>query len=119
MIKNKKTVYVGMSADIIHKGHINILKKASIYGDVIVGLLTDQAIASYKSIPYLNYEKRKLVIKNIKFVKKVVPQKTLDYVENLELLKPNYVFHGDDWKNGPQKKTRSRVISVLKRGQEN
>ena len=102
-----------MSADIIHKGHINILKTASKYGDVTVGLLTDQAIASYKNIPYLDYKKRKVVIENIKYVKRVVSQKTLDYVENLKLIKPDFVVHGDDWKSGVQKKTRHRVIQAL------
>ena len=67
----KKTVYVGLAADILHKGHINILKTANRYGEVTVGLLTDQAIASYKNIPYLDYNKRKVVIENIKYVKKV------------------------------------------------
>ena len=101
----KKIVYVGMSADIVHKGHINILKKAHSLGNVIVGLLTDEAIASYKKIPYLDFEKRKTVIENIKYVKKVIPQKTLDYVSNLKLIKPNYVVHGNDWKTGVQKKS--------------
>ena len=114
-MKKTKTVYVGLSADILHKGHINILKTASSYGDVIVGLLTDQAISSYKNIPYLDYEKRKVVIENIKYVKKVIPQKTLDYVENLNLIKPEYIVHGDDWKSGVQKKTRDRVIKTLKK----
>ncbi len=115
-MRNNKKVYVGLSADILHKGHINILKIAKKYGDVIVGLLTDEAIASYKkNIPYLNYEKRKVVLANTKYVKKVIPQKTLDYVENLNLVKPDYVVHGDDWKNGVQKKTRSRVIKTLKK----
>ena len=114
-MKNKKIVYVGLSADIMHEGHINILKTANKYGEVIVGLLTDQAIASYKNIPYLDYKKRKVVIENVKYVKKVIPQKTLDYVENLNLIKPNYVVHGDDWKTGVQKKTRQRVISTLKK----
>ena len=72
----KKTVYVGLAADIIHKGHINILKTASQLGDVTVGLLTDKAISSYKKIPHLNYEQREAVIKNIKFIKKVLQQKT-------------------------------------------
>ena len=111
----KKIVYVGLSADILHKGHINILKTASLYGEVCVGLLTDQAIASYKNIPYLDYKKRKVVIENIKYVKKVIPQKTLDYVENLNIIKPDYVVHGDDWKTGVQKKTRDRVIKTLKK----
>jgi phosphoenolpyruvate phosphomutase / 2-hydroxyethylphosphonate cytidylyltransferase len=110
----KKIVYVGLAADILHKGHINILKTANKYGRVIVGLLTDQAIASYKNIPYLDYEKRKVVIENIKYVKKVIPQNTLDYVSNLKLIKPDYVIHGNDWKTGVQKKTRERVIKTLK-----
>ena len=111
----KKIVYVGLSADILHKGHINILKIASSYGSVCVGLLTDQAIASYKNIPYLDYEKRKVVLENIKYVKKVIPQKTLDYVQNLELIRPDYVVHGDDWKSGVQKETRKRVLKTLKK----
>lgn len=111
----KKKVYVGLSADILHKGHINILRTASLYGDVYVGLLTDQAISSYKNIPYLDFDKRKVVVENIKYVKKVIPQKTLDYVENLNLIKPNYVVHGDDWKKGVQKETRKRVIQALKK----
>ena len=114
MIK-KKIVYVGLSADIVHEGHINILKIANSYGDVVVGLLTDNAIASYKNIPYLDYKKRKVVIENVKYVKKVIPQKTLDYVDNLKLIKPDFVVHGDDWKTGVQKKTRQRVISTLKK----
>ena len=114
-MKKSKIVYVGLSADILHKGHINILKKANSYGDVYVGLLTDQAISSYKNIPFLDYQKRKVVVENIKYVKKVIPQKTLDYVENLNLIKPDYVVHGDDWKTGVQKKTRERVIKKLKK----
>jgi len=111
----RKKVYVGLAVDIIHEGHINILKKANSYGDVIVGLLTDEAIASYKNIPYLDFKRRKIVIQNIKYVKKVISQDTLDYVPNLNLLKPDFVVHGDDWKTGVQKKTRERVIKALKK----
>ena len=114
-MKNKKNVYVGLSADILHEGHINILKIAKRYGNVIVGLLTDEAIASYKNIPYLDFKKRKVVVENIKYVSRVIPQKTLDYVENLNLIKPDYVVHGDDWKTGVQKQTRNRVIKTLKK----
>ena len=114
-MKFKKKVYVGLSVDIIHEGHINILKTANKYGDVIVGLLTDEAIASYKMIPYLNYERRKFIVQNIKYVKKVIPQKTLSYVSNLNIIKPDYVVHGDDWKKGIQKKTRSEVIKTLRK----
>jgi len=111
----KKKVYVGLAVDIIHEGHINILKTASKLGDVTVGLLTDEAIASYKNIPYFDYNQRKIIIQNIKYVKKVIPQYTLSYVPNLNLLRPDFVVHGDDWKNGVQKKTRSNVIKTLKK----
>jgi len=111
----KKIVYVGLSADILHEGHINILKAANSLGKVIVGLLTDKAISTYKKLPLLNYKQREIVLKNIKYVKKVIPQNTLDYSDNLIKLKPNYVVHGDDWKTGIQKKTRQKVIKVLKR----
>ena len=114
-MKLKKKVYVGLSVDIIHEGHINILKIASKYGEVIVGLLTDEAIASYKNIPYLNYNRRKIIVQNIKYVKKVIPQNTLSYVPNLNLIKPNFVVHGDDWKKGVQKQTRQDVIKTLKK----
>ena len=114
-MKTRKKAYVGLAVDIIHEGHINILKIANSYGDVIVGLLTDEAIASYKSIPYLNYNRRKIIIQNIKYVKKVVPQKTLDYVHNLNIIRPDFVVHGDDWRTGIQKKTRDRIIKTLKK----
>jgi phosphoenolpyruvate phosphomutase / 2-hydroxyethylphosphonate cytidylyltransferase len=114
MKKNKKIVYVGLSADILHEGHINVLKTAYKLGEVTVGLLTDQAIASYKKIPHLNFKQREIVLKNMKFVNKVIPQNTLDYRPNLKLLKPDYVVHGDDWKTGIQKKTRLQVIKTLK-----
>lgn len=108
-----KKVYVGMSADLVHPGHMNILKVAAEYGEVIVGLLTDKAIASYKRLPYMTYEQRKSVIENIKGVKEVIPQDSLDYRPNLELIKPDIVVHGDDWKEGVQAKTRQQVIDTL------
>tara|TARA_Y100001958_G_scaffold159801_1_gene163350 strand:- start:2476 stop:3771 length:1296 start_codon:yes stop_codon:yes gene_type:complete len=107
-------VYVGMSADLIHPGHMNILKVASTYGDVTVGLLTDKAISTYKRLPIMNFEDRFEVISNIKFVNNVIEQRTLDYTENLKNLKPKYVVHGDDWTTGIQKNIRKKVIEVLK-----
>jgi len=108
-----KTVYVGMSADLVHPGHINILKEASKLGEVVVGLLTDHAIASYKRLPYMKYEQRKEVIENIKGISDVIPQNALDYRENLNKLKPDFVVHGDDWQNGIQRETRQQVIDTL------
>ena len=74
-----KVVYVGMCADLIHHGHLNIIKEAKKYGDVVIGLLTDSAIASYKRLPALSYEERKIVVENIVGVSRVIPQETLDY----------------------------------------
>lgn len=108
-----KKVYVGMSADLVHPGHLNVIAKAASLGEVTVGLLTDAAIASYKRVPFMTFEQRKQVIENIKGVHNVVPQTTLDYAPNLEELKPDYVVHGDDWKEGVQKKTRQKVIDCL------
>ncbi|PKP08785.1 MAG: phosphoenolpyruvate mutase [Bacteroidetes bacterium HGW-Bacteroidetes-4] len=109
-----KKVYVGMSADMIHPGHLNIIKEAQKLGYVIVGLLTDKAIASYKRLPTLKYEQRKIIIENIKGVSEVVPQHELDYAPNLREIKPDYVVHGDDWQKGVQQQTRQKVIDTLK-----
>lgn len=109
----KKTVYVGMSADMIHPGHLNIIREACKLGSVTVGVLTDAAIASYKRLPYLTYEQRAEIVSSIKGVDRVVSQTTLDYVPNLLELKPDYVVHGDDWKEGVQKKTRQRIIETM------
>ena len=109
----RKKVYVGMSADIIHTGHLNILHEAQKYGRVTVGVLTDAAIASYKRLPYLTYGQRATIVSNLKGVEEVVPQTQLDYTENLLRLKPDYVVHGDDWKHGVQQKTREKIIETL------
>jgi len=115
-MKNKKKIaYIGLSADILHAGHINIIKTASKFGKVVAGLLTDQAIATYKPIPTLNYRQREIILKNIKQVSKVIPQHTLDYRPNLNLIKPNFVLHGDDWRTGVQKETRGQVILTLRK----
>lgn len=109
-----KKVYVGMSADLVHPGHLSIIKEAKKLGEVTVGLLTDEAIASYKRLPHMEYELRKEVVENIKGVNEVIPQTTLDYRPNLKKIKPDYVVHGDDWKEGIQSQTRQQVIEVLK-----
>lgn len=106
-------VYVGMSADLVHPGHINLISKAAELGDLTVGLLTDQAIASYKRLPFLEYAQREQVVKNIKGVQQVVPQETLDYRANLRAHKPDVVVHGDDWQEGVQKVVRQQVIDTL------
>lgn len=114
-MKKKKIIYVPMGADILHTGHLNIINKAKKYGQIIIGLFTDSAIAEYKTFPLINYNQRLEIIKNIKGVNKIVKQKTWDYSYNLNKIKPDFLIHGDDWKKGIQKKTRLKVLKLLKR----
>ena len=109
----KKTVYVAMSGDLLHPGHINIVQEAAKLGSVTVGLLTDEAISAYKRLPYLKYDQRKTVIENLRGVDEVITQDTWDYRPNLKKLKPDYVVHGDDWKTGVQAKIRQGVIDTI------
>ena len=111
----KKKAYVPLAVDFLHEGHINILKTANKYGEVIVGLLSDEAIANYKTIPILKYKSRELLVKNLKYVSKVVPQKSDDYTFNLNKIRPDFFVHGDDWKYDNRKKTRNKVIKTLKK----
>lgn len=110
-----KKVYVALSADLLHHGHINVLSKAAELGEITIGLLTDVAIARYKRLPFLSYEQRKQIVENIKGVVAVIPQETLDYVPNLCKIKPDFVVHGDDWRTGVQKDIREKVINTLKK----
>jgi len=99
-MKKIKTVYVALSADLIHPGHLNIINKASKLGELTIGLLTDNAIASYKRVPIMEYNDRLKIISSIKGVKKVIQQNTHDYTKNLRKIKPDFVVHGNDWKQG-------------------
>lgn len=108
-----KTVYMCFSTDILHSGHIAIIKKAAKLGELVVGVLSDEAVASYKRFPLLPFEERKALLDNVTGVSKVIEQKELSYKENLEALKPDYVVHGDDWQTGFQKPIRDEVVEVL------
>ena len=108
-----KKIYVSLIADLLHAGHINILKKASELGEVTVGLLTLKACGELNDIPYLDYEKRKAVLENLSIVKNVIPQNTASYLDNLRNFKPDFVVHGDDWKTNFQKKYREEVLDEL------
>ena len=113
MIIMEKTVYVGMAADIIHKGHINLLNEASKYGKVIVGLLTDEAIESYKRKPIFNYENRYIVISSLRQVHKVIQQESKYWRNNIKLLQPDHVVHGDDWNVGVMNDIKKDVVETL------
>jgi len=109
-----KKVYVSLIADLLHAGHINVLKEAAKLGEVTVGLLTLQACGELNDIPYLEYENRKEVLENLNMVVAVIAQNSATYRENLEKLKPDFVVHGDDWIHTSQQKYREEVIEVLK-----
>ena len=110
---DKKTVYVPMAADTIHPGHLNIINIAASLGRVVVGLFTDEAISTYKKTPAMNFEMRKIVVLGLKGVDEVIPQLSRDYEPNLRLLKPDYMVHGTDWREGPLSEVRKRAIDVM------
>ncbi len=108
-----RTVYMCFSADMLHSGHMAILKKAQKLGRLVIGVLSDEAVASYKRYPLVPFAERKALMENIAGVSKVVEQKELGYTENLRVLKPDFVVHGDDWQTGFQKPIRDEALRVL------
>ena len=112
-MKKTSNIYVGMSIDILHHGHINIIEKASNYGKVIVGLLSDKAISTGKRVPLLTFEQRKKIVENLKNVSEIVIQDEWDYSKNLIKYKPDYMIHGDDWLSGPLAPYRELAIKAL------
>ena len=108
-----RTVYMCFSSDIIHGGHIAIIRKAARLGKLIIGVLSDEAVASYKRFPLVPESERRIMFENITGVYKVVDQKTLSYKENLEKLHPDIVVHGDDWITGFQRPIRDEVTAIL------
>ena len=110
---NERTVYMCFSTEYIHSGHIAIINKARRLGRLIVGVLSDEAVSSFKRYPLIPFEERKALIENIAGVERVVTQETLSYASNLRELKPDYVVHGDDWCEGFQKPIRQEVCEVL------
>ena len=111
---NDKKVYIALAADIIHPGHLKIINEGAKYGKVIVGVLTDEAISSYKRLPVFDLNTRVEIVENIRNVSQVITQKSVSYKENLVLIKPDYVIHGDDWRLGAQRKVRQGVIDIIK-----
>lgn len=109
----RKRIYIAFAADIIHSGHINIIEQGAKHGDVIIGLLTDEAIATYKRVPILDFETRRQIFAQFRQVTQIVQQDTLSYRTNLLDLKPDIVLHGDDWKSGLQSLVRGEVLQTL------
>lgn len=111
-IRNR-TVYMCFSTDMLHSGHIALIKRAKKLGKLIIGVLSDEAIVSYKRFPLLPFTERKVMFENITGVYCVIKQETLSYRENIEKLQPTYVVHGDDWKSGFQRPIRDEVVFSL------
>ena len=111
-MKNK-IVYIALSVDVLHHGHINLINHAKKYGTVVAGLLTDKAISAQKKIPLLNFSQRKKILENINGISKVIIQNEWEYSKNILKLKPDYMVHGDDWKFGSDKNLRSFTIKAL------
>lgn len=109
-----KQVYICFSTDILHNGHIRILQRAAELGEVTVGLLTDEVVASYKHYPLIPLEERIAMFEGLKYVSRVVVQESLDYTDILNRLRPDIVVHGDDWLVGYQANIRQKVIETLK-----
>lgn len=114
-INLEKSVYIAMSTDFLHDGHLNIINKARSLGRVTVGVIADEATAAYKRAPLFETAQRVRIFENLKGIEKVVLQKTVSYAENLFLLKPDYVVHGDDWQTGPLSEVRAEVVEILAR----
>ncbi|MES2223542.1 MAG: phosphoenolpyruvate mutase [Patescibacteria group bacterium] len=111
--KKEKVVYLPMAVDLIHYGHIYIINEARKLGKVVIGLLSDEAIATYKRVPLSTYDQRKKIIESIVGVDSVMLQEVHDFEPNLRKLKPDYFVHGDDWKESVQSEKRKKVIEIL------
>ena len=108
-----RCVYMCFSADVLHSGHMAILQKAARLGRLTIGVLSDEAVASFKRFPILPAEERMALFANIKGVDRVVEQRNLSYRETLLELKPEIVVHGDNWREGFQKELRAEVLQTL------
>ena len=109
-------VFIPMSADFFHYGHVNLLIKSKKFGNIIVGLMTNAGIKSYKKrLPFFDYYQRKKVLKEIKCIKKIIPINGLEYAKTAKKYQLDYFVHGNDWIKGPQSKERQILIRTMKK----
>lgn len=111
--RSRRTVYMSFSSDVLHSGHFAILRKAATLGRLVVGVLTDEAVAGYKRYPAVPYAQRVEMLRSIRGVSRVVEQSTLSYREVVERLRPDIVVHGDDWRHGVQRPVRDELVNLL------
>ena len=107
-----KKVYTCFCTDIIHEGHLNIIKEAQKYGEVIIGVLSDEAMVRFNRFPAVSFEERINIINGIQGVSKVIVQKEVMYNHIIQELHPDYVIHGDNWVEGPMKAIRENVVRL-------
>lgn len=110
-----KKVYTCFCTDVIHEGHLNILREANKYGEVMVGILSDEAMIKFNRFPTISIEERKKIVEDTGLAASVVIQDTIMYDKIIEELKPDYVIHGDNWCSGPEKAIRDNVLDNLKK----
>lgn len=110
-----KKVYTCFCTDVIHEGHMNILRAAAEYGDVYVGVMSDEAMVGFNRFPTVSVEERMEIVKNTGLVKEVLLQREIMYDRVIAELKPDYVVHGDNWTEGPEAVIRENVIGNLKK----
>jgi len=110
-----KKIYTCFCTDFIHDGHLNIIKEAQKYGEVIVGVLSDKAMIRFNKFPTISFEERFDLVKNIKGVSKVVVQEDIRYDKIVEEIKPDYIIHGDNWLTGPMKTIRDNVVELMEK----
>lgn len=108
-----KTVYTCFCTDVIHEGHLNIIHEARKYGEVIVGVLSDEAMVRFNRFPTVGFEERLKLAQSLDGVKKVIIQKDVMYDQIISEWHPDYVIHGDNWVEGPMKAIRDNVAMLL------
>lgn len=108
-----KTVYTCFCTDVIHDGHLNILKHASQYGRVIVGCLSDKEMIRCTKFPTVTEEERLNLYKSLEGVDEVILQNDMLYDDVIQCLHPDYIVHGDNWKEGPEKTIRDHIEQLL------
>ena len=105
--------YACFATDVIHEGHMNIIRAAKQYGRVVIGVMSDAAMVSYYHFPTISFEERLAMVKAIPEVDEVIVQDTVSYASVIKTLRPDYVIHGDRWTNGPWGKLREELIDCL------
>lgn len=110
-----KKVYTCFCTDVIHEGHLNIIREAKKYGEVIVGVLSDMAMVRFNRFPTISFEERMQIVKEIDGVSDVIVQNDVMYDEVIAKLHPDYVLHGDNWREGPMQAIRNNVVSLMQR----